>query len=99
MLGDLGIDEFAAVRLERASVPSSSAPISRRVAGDIGRKDRSQPAFDTFLGHKDCPKPPDSSRVYGYGVGCVYEETMSASGSAAVASTSHQVRYTLVSRH
>jgi len=29
VLGDLGIDEFAACAFNRASVPSSSAPISR----------------------------------------------------------------------
>ena len=55
MLRDLGIDDFAPVRLEcskRAFLVEAHQPA---VAGDIGSKDGCQPPFDTRFGHKDRP--------------------------------------------
>ena len=53
MFRHLGIDEFAAVRLERCESTFLVNAHQAAVAGNIGREDGSQPSFDTRLGHED----------------------------------------------
>ena len=51
MLGDLGIDQFAAMRLqsrERAFLVVADQPA---VAGDIGREDGRQPPLNAIVSH------------------------------------------------
>ena len=46
MLGDLGVDQFAAERLQRRERAFLVRAHQPRVAGDIGRQDRRQPPLD-----------------------------------------------------
>ena len=46
MLGDLGVDQFAADRLQRRERALLVRPHQARVAGDIGGQNGRQPALD-----------------------------------------------------
>ena len=82
MLRDLGIDEFATVRLERCESAFLVNAHQAAVAGNIGCEDSGQPPFDPRLGHENCPYPRDFDRVYGRGRGVSIEATMSALGQS-----------------
>ena len=51
VLGDLGIDQFLAVRLELAQRAFFVSAHQPAVAGDVAGQDRSQPSIDALLGH------------------------------------------------
>ena len=55
MLGDLGVDELAAVRLEARERTLLIVADEPAVAGDVGREDGGQPPLNAILRHFDAP--------------------------------------------
>ena len=55
MFGDLGIDQFLAMRLELAQRAFLIDAHQPAVAGNVGRQYRSQPAVDTVFRHLVAP--------------------------------------------
>jgi hypothetical protein len=58
VLGDLGIDQFLAMRLELAERAFLIDAHQPTVSGDVASENRGQPAVNTVLGHKDRPDLP-----------------------------------------
>ena len=50
MLGDLGIDQFLAMRLELAKRAFLVGAHQPAIAGDVARENRGKPAVDALLG-------------------------------------------------
>jgi hypothetical protein len=83
MLGNLGIKEFAPVRLKRSESAFLVNSHQPAVAGDIGRQDGSQPPFDSRLSHEDCPYTPLSYESLWIGVGVCLSRNDVRDGSKA----------------
>ena len=64
MLGNLRIDEFAPICLERCESAFLVNTHQAAVAGDIGSEDGGQPPFDTRLRHRN-RSTHDLRRAYG----------------------------------
>jgi hypothetical protein len=57
VVGDAGIDQLAAQRLERGQRALLVLPDQPRIAGDIGGQNRRQPPLYPLLGHRVRPDP------------------------------------------
>ena len=78
VFGDLGIDEFATVGLERSESAFLVDAHQAAVASNVGCEDSGQSSFDALFGHKDRPNHPRFRAEFMVGVGCVYQGQMTS---------------------
>jgi len=55
MLSDVGLEKFAAVRVEERECPLLVRPHEPAIAGDITREDGGEPPLDSPVGHANSP--------------------------------------------